>query len=361
MSELSGRERAMASVRKAMPDAFVLEDKQDYGVLTTGSIAADFVTVCGGFPRARVTEISGFEASGKTTLVLAAIARAQAAGLHVTYLDPEQALDPTYARRLGVDLDDPAKGLFIQPSTFEETARAAEAFITEDATDILAIDSVSAMLPECTMEGDIGNLEAIGLRARHMSAWVPRLIQSTRRSVRKPAVLLVNQLRMVVPKTPFEARFGAKTTTTGGMALRFYASMRVEMKQVRRGVIKREADDPFRPGKEVEIPVASEHEVKTTKNKVGEAYRDAPVWIRYDEKLDIYGIDNVQTLLSMAHAKGVIEANRAGFYKIGEKSVRGEAGAHEYLAKSPEVCAGLAAELGLNWANYAPPGTYGKA
>jgi recombination protein RecA len=354
--DLSGRERALAEIRKALPNSFI-DSEEDYGVLTTGSLAADFVTVRGGFPRARVTEVSGFEASGKTSLVQSAIARAQRAGLYPAYLDPEQALDRTFAAQLGVNLDQ-TYGLFIQPTTFEETAKTVESLIEHDAADLIAVDSVSAMIPESVFDGDVGGVEAIGLRARHMSAWVPRLIQAARMSKRKPAIVLINQLRQVIPRTPWEMRFGAKTQTTGGVAIRFYSSLRLEMSLRKKGYLTRKADDPFLPGKEIEIPVANEHRVECTKNKVGKAHLDAPLWVRYDDKIGFWGVDNVKTLLNMAAAKGHVEIGGKGRYRIGEKSLHGEDSAFDYLFGQPEECLRLANLLGIaNWeTNYAPLG-----
>jgi recombination protein RecA len=187
-----------------------------------------------------------------------------------------------------------------------------------------------------------------------MSSWLPRLVQTARESDRHPAIVLINQLRHVIPTNQFAARFGPKFTTTGGVAIRFYSSIRLQMAQVRKGYISRTAQDPFRPGKDVEISVASEHKIEADKNKVGAAFREAPVWIRYDEQLGIYGIDNIQTLLDMAVTRELVSEKKGGIFTFDEVKVKGEEAAHEFLANSPEWCERLAQGLQLDWSNYAP-------
>lgn len=326
----------------------------DYGAVTTGSMAADYVSNCGGFPRARITEVSGWEASGKTTLGLSACARAVAALEHVTYIDIEQAMDFDYAKAQGVDFLERNKALYLNPNTFEETIVAIDEVIEHEASDLIVLDSVSALIPKRIFDGDIDAQEGIAERARMLSRWLPRLIQQARSKERKPAIVMINQLRDKIPGSPFEARFGPKTVTSGGNAIRFYSSLRMEMTQVRKGFIKREAEDPFRPGKVCEIPVANEHRVKVNKNKVGSAYQDAPVWIRYDDRLNLWGIDNVQTLLDMACSLNTFEKRAGGYFVIEEAKLKGEEAAHEYLLRNPEICARAAATLKLDWNNYRP-------
>jgi recombination protein RecA len=351
---MSDIQKLLTSLARKSP--MILRDTEgdNFGSLTTGSIAADAVTVCGGFPRARVSEVSGMEASGKTTLALSAAVRAVLAGLHVSYLDFEQALDFEFAGKLGLSFDDPEKAVYLKPKSFEEGAEACHQLIMEEHSDLIIFDSVSAMIPQKVFEGDIADDEAVAMRARKMSAYMPRLVQSARESNRHPAVVLINQLRHTIPTSTFAARFGAKTTTSGGVAIRFFSSLRMEMKQVRKGYITRKAEDPFRPGKETEIPVANEHSVDCTKNKVGAAYRDAPLWIRYDDVLNLWGIDNVSTLLDMAVAANLIEKKSSGIYKLDGQTVKGAEDAHARLLGMPELCTQLAKDLGLDWTNYSP-------
>lgn len=354
-------EAAIARIRDSIPVVMVEDDQEDMGSLTTGSIAVDSVTQCGGFPRGRVTEVSGWEASGKTTLALEAAAQCQRIGGYVVFIDSEWALDRPYATKLGFDTYDQRKCLYTQPETFEDAAEIAQTMVDTGKVDLMVLDSVSALMP-ADAEGESQTIklnEAMGKRARMMSVWMPKLIQQARRG--KTAIVLINQLRDVIHANTFLAKFGDKTTTSGGKAVRFYASLRLEATQRRKGSVKRAAVDPI-SGKEIDLPVGNEHSIKCAKNKVGASNREAPFFIRYDEHLDLWGVDNIQSLLDMSVVQGHIIQKSAGFFDFGDgRQLKGEAKAHKFLLESPEVCAALATKLGLDWANYAPPGREKKA
>jgi recombination protein RecA len=345
--------QAIAAIRKSIPTAFVAEDEEDLGALTTGSIAADAVTMCNGFPRGRITELSGWEASGKTTLSISAAARCQRAGGFVTFLDVEWALDRQYARALGFDTYDETKCLYVQPRTFEEAAEISQTMIQTGRADLVILDSVSALMPEVkdAEEAKVALREAMGNRARMMSVWLPQLVQQARRGT--TAVVLINQLREVIHSNPFLAKFGEKTTTSGGKAVRFYSSMRLEATLRRKGSLKRKADDPL-TGKEIEVPVGNEHTIKAHKTKVGCAHREAPFWVRYDPTLNYWGIDNIQTLLDMGVASELIEAKSGGYFEYEGQRFKGEETAHKFLLDTPAACEALALKLGVDWSQYAP-------
>jgi recombination protein RecA len=341
-------EAALAAIKKSMPHA--TPDDGPVEVISTGSIAVDITTVAGGVPRGRITEIAGWQAGGKTTLCLSLTASAIRQDLRVVYLDPEQALDHDFAARQGVVFEDNPKAVYLAPHTFEECMEAIYAF-SEGGADLIVVDSVSAMVPKETLEGDIGTPDAVARKARLMSSMLPRLLAKIRES--DTALVLINQYRETI-STGFADRFKPKKETTGGMAIRFYSSMRLEVEVQKRGVIKRTAVDQFRPGQEIEMPVANEHKIEVVKNKVGAAYRRAPFWIRYDEVLNLWGVDNVQTLLDMAVAANVIDKRKGGFYAFDGVEVRGEESMHQHLLEHPEIAATVAEKLGIVWAKYAP-------
>lgn len=344
-------EQALKSIEKMLPDVVPDFEEAPLGILSSGSIAADAVTVCGGFPRGRVTEISGEEGSGKTTLALMCAALVQRNGGKVVYNDMERALDPEFATRIGYDFKSRSKGAYLRPGTFEETAHIVDAVIESMETDLVIVDSVSAMLPEAIYKQEVGAVELPGLRARHMSAWLPRLVRTAQAG--KTAVVLINQVRDMLPMNAYAARFGPKTTTSGGRALKFYASLRLRTALTRKGSEKRTAPDPFRAGETIDVPVANEHAVTSDKNKVGAAYRVAPFWIRYDQKLDLWGIDNVQSLLDMALASGHV-TKRGSHYEVGDIKVHGEADLHALMVNDRGLCLELAGQVGLDWVNYEP-------
>lgn len=352
MSE-SKLSKAIASIKKKVPSAIPITDKDGagQGVISTGSIAVDAATIVGGFPRGRVIEVSGMEASGKTTLAMQAAARCQAIGQFVTYIDPEMAMDREFASKIGYDPNDEKTTLFLQPETFEDTVSIVNDIVSTGANDLVIVDSISALLPRKSIEAAELS-EAVALRARMMSIWLPRLNQLARKG--RSAVVLINQMRQIVPGNAFEARVGEKTTTTGGWAIRFYSSLRLGMKRVRKGSLTRSASDPYDVDKVIEVPVGNEHHVEVIKNKVGAAYRDAPFWIRYDEVAGVWGIDNLQTLFDMAMAQEIIQHKGGGNYVIDETTVRGENQAYQRLLDQPEYCRRLAEQLGIDWSAYEP-------
>jgi recombination protein RecA len=344
---------ALSKLKKSQPEALYDPNNQpDLGVVSTGSIAVDAVTVCGGFPRGRITEVSGWESSGKTTLLLAAIAALQREGGTAVFLDMERALDMDFAARIGCNFDQKKYGFYFQPDTLEGAAEVVETMIETGAADLVAVDSVSALIPKSVTEGEVMDKEAIALRARLIHTWIPRLVTTARRG--SSAVVLINQLREVIPTNTWAARFGPKTKTSGGSAMRFWPSLRLQTRMVRKGNQTRSAADPFRVDKEIDIPVANEHAVESDKNKVGSAYREAPFWIRYDDVLNLWGVDNLWTLMDMSIATGTIKKKAGGYFEVEGTQVRGTDLVHKMLLETPEIAQKLADTLGLNWKLYAP-------
>lgn len=342
---------ALKSLEKALPDAFESQDRATG--FSTGSLAVDYVTGIGGFPEGCLTEVMGWEASGKTTLCLQSFASAQRRGLTPVYLDPERGVDMAYAELVGCDFHDRRKGLYATPSTFEDTLTILDALMGE--VPIIFVDSVSALVTKALLEGKLDETEAIGTRARVFSRMLPVLTKRMRES--GTAVVLINQLREKI-ETGFAARFGPKHTSTGGRAIPYYAWMRLNMAQVKKGDVKRKRMSLL-SGKEEDVPVASEHAVDLIKSKVGVAYQKAPFYIRYDEESNIFGMDNVQTLLHMGVGSGVIQ-KKGSFFNLKLEgasglahSVQGEEAMHKFLISNPDVTMALAKSLGVNWELYA--------
>ena len=277
-------------------------------VIPTGSIALDIALGVGGIPRGRVVEIFGPESSGKTTLVQHIIAEAQKAGGVAALIDAEHALDPVYAQRCGVNVDDL---LVSQPDTGEQALEIAEALVRSGAVDVVAIDSVAALVPRAELEGEMGDSH-VGLQARLMSQALRKLAGAINRS--KTAVVFTNQLREKVG-----VMFGNPETTPGGRALKFYASIRLD---IRRG-------DAIKQGTEV---VGNRTKVKVVKNKVAPPFRLAEFDIMFNE-----GISKEGGLLDVGTELGIIRKSGA-FFSFGENRIgQGRENAKEFLRKNAEI------------------------
>ena len=276
--------------------------------VSTGSLAIDIALGIGGLPRGRVTEIYGPESSGKTTLTLHVIAEMQKAGGTAAFVDAEHALDPQYAEKLGVNIDDL---LVSQPDTGEQALEITDMLVRSGAVDIVVIDSVAALTPKAEIEGDMGDSH-MGLQARLMSQALRKLTGNIKRS--NTMVIFINQIRMKIG-----VMFGSPETTTGGNALKFYSSVRLDIRRI--GAIKK--------GDEV---VGNETKVKVVKNKVAPPFKLAFFEILYGE-----GISREGELITMGVEHNIIDKSGAWYSYNGEKIGQGKERVREFLKENPEI------------------------
>ncbi|WDZ96840.1 recombinase RecA [Herbaspirillum sp. WKF16] len=288
-----------------MEDGSVAEEIQ---VVSTGSLGLDIALGVGGLPRGRVVEIYGPESSGKTTLTLQAIAEMQKLGGTCAFIDAEHALDVTYAQKLGVNLTDL---LISQPDTGEQALEITDALVRSGAVDLIVVDSVAALTPKAEIEGDMGD-SLPGLQARLMSQALRKLTGSINRT--NTTVIFINQIRMKIG-----VMFGNPETTTGGNALKFYASVRLDIR--RTGSIK--------SGDEV---IGSETRVKVVKNKVAPPFREAHFDILYGE-----GTSREGEILDLGSEHKVVEKSGAWYSYNGEKIGQGKDNARNFLKERPEL------------------------
>jgi len=281
-------------------------------VISTGSIGLDIALGVGGLPRGRVVEIYGPESSGKTTLTLHVIAEAQRAGGICAFIDAEHALDPSYARKLGVDLD---ALLISQPDTGEQALEIADTLVRSGAIDVIVVDSVAALVPKAELEGEMG--EALpGLQARLMSQALRKLTASISRS--KCLLIFTNQIRSKIG-----VMFGSPETTTGGNALKFYASVRLDVRRI--GSIK-----------EKDAPIGNQTRVKVVKNKVAPPFRVVDFDIMYGE-----GISKTGELIDLGLKAGLVEKSGSWFAWNGQRIGQGRENAKAWLKEHPEAAAEL--------------------
>jgi recombination protein RecA len=276
--------------------------------VSTGSLGLDVALGVGGLPRGRVVEIYGPESSGKTTLALHVIAEAQQAGGMAAYIDAEHALDPIYAARLGVDLEEL---LISQPDTGEQALEIVEALVRSNAIDVIVIDSVAALVPKAEIDGDMGDSH-VGLQARLMSQALRKLTGAISRS--KTCVIFINQLRMKIG-----VMFGNPETTTGGNALKFYSSTRLDIRRIE--TIKNGTDS-----------VGSRVRVKVVKNKVAPPFRQAEFDIMYNQ-----GISKEGSVLDVATDMGIVRKQGAWYYVDEDRLGQGRENAKEFLKHNPDV------------------------
>ena len=309
-----------------MGDGSIADDIQ---VVSTGSLGLDVALGIGGLPRGRVVEIYGPESSGKTTLTLSVIAQMQKLGGTAAFIDAEHALDPQYAQKLGVNV---SELLISQPDTGEQALEIADMLVRSSAVDVIVIDSVAALTPKAEIEGEMGDSH-VGLQARLMSQALRKLTANIKRT--NTLVVFINQIRMKIG-----VMFGSPETTTGGNALKFYASVRLDIRRI--GAIKR--------GDEV---VGSETRVKVVKNKVAPPFREAIFDILYGE-----GVSREGEIVEMGVAQKFIDKSGAWYAYQGEKIGQGKDNAREFLRSHPEISqeieAKIRAQLGVKPAGIAP-------
>ena len=285
-------------------------------VVSTGSLGLDVALGIGGLPRGRVVEIYGPESSGKTTLMLQVIASCQRNGGTAAFIDAEHALDPTYAEKLGVNVDDM---LVSQPDTGEQALEITDMLVRSNAVDVIVIDSVAALTPKAEIEGEMGDSH-VGLQARLMSQALRKLTANIKKS--GTLVVFINQIRMKIG-----VMFGSPETTTGGNALKFYASVRLDIRRI--GAIKR--------GEEV---IGSETRVKVVKNKVAPPFRQAEFEILYGE-----GTSREGELIELGVLHNFVDKSGAWYSYNGDRIGQGKDNARLYLKEHPEVTAAIDAQL----------------
>jgi len=285
-------------------------------VIASGSIGLDLALGVGGYPRGRVIEIFGPESSGKTTLALHAIAQAQKVGGVAAFIDAEHALDVGYARKLGVNI---GELLISQPDTGEQALEIAEQLVRSGACDILVVDSVAALVPKAEIEGDMGDPQ-MGLQARLMSQAMRKLTSVVSRNL--STVVFINQIRMKIGVV-----FGNPETTTGGQALKFYSSVRLDIRRI--GQLK-----------EGEQVVGSRTRVKVVKNKVAPPFREAEFDVRYG-----MGVDRLAEALDLGVERGIVEKSGAHFSLDGERIGQGRERATEWLREHPAALESLVARI----------------
>ena len=288
----------------------------DISVISTGSLTLDIALGIGGLPRGRIVEIYGPESSGKTTLTLQAIAECQKLGGTAAFVDAEHALDPSYASKLGVKVDDL---LVSQPDTGEQALEIADMLVRSGGVDIVVIDSVAALVPKAEIEGEMGD-QHMGLQARLMSQALRKLTANIKRS--NTLVIFINQIRMKIG-----VMFGSPETTTGGNALKFYASVRLDIRRI--GAIKK--------GDEI---VGNETRVKVVKNKVAPPFKEALFEILYNE-----GISHEGEIIELGVTQGLIEKSGSWYAYKGQKIGQGKENVREFLKTNPAIAAEVEAKI----------------
>jgi recombination protein RecA len=296
-----------------MGDAGIIKDVE---VISTGSLSLDIALGIGGLPRGRVIEIYGPESSGKTTLTLQVIAEAQKKGGTAAFVDAEHALDPGYAQKLGVNVDDL---LVSQPDTGEQALEIADMLVRSGAVDVVVIDSVAALTPKAEIDGEMGDSH-MGLQARLMSQALRKLTANIKRS--NTMVIFINQIRMKIG-----VMFGNPETTTGGNALKFYASVRLDIR--RTGAIKK--------GDEI---IGNETRVKVVKNKVAPPFKQAEFEILYGE-----GISREGEIIDLGVQAGLVEKSGAWYSYAGNRIGQGKDNVRTYLKDHPEIAKDIETQI----------------
>ncbi|WP_101757008.1 recombinase RecA [Oceanicoccus sp. KOV_DT_Chl] len=292
------------------------ESREAIPAISTGSLGLDVALGIGGLPKGRIVEIYGPESSGKTTLTLSVIAEAQKNGATCAFIDAEHALDPSYAEKLGVDIDDM---LVSQPDTGEQALEIADMLVRSGSVDVIVIDSVAALTPKAEIEGDIGDSH-MGLAARMMSQAMRKMTGNIKNA--NCLVIFINQIRMKIG-----VMFGSPETTTGGNALKFYASVRLDIR--RTGAVK--------DGDEI---IGNETRVKVVKNKVSPPFKQAEFQILYGK-----GIYRMGEVIDLGVKQGLIDKSGAWYAYNGDKIGQGKANAAKFLQDNPDIAEAIESKL----------------
>ncbi len=324
MDKQKALEAALSQIERSFGKGSIMklgarENAVETDVISTGSLGLDIALGIGGLPRGRIIEIYGPESSGKTTLALHAIAEAQRSGGTCAFVDAEHALDPSYARKLGVNVDDL---LISQPDAGEQALEIADTLVRSGAIDVLVVDSVAALVPRAELEGEMGDSH-VGLHARLMSQALRKLTGSISKS--RCTVIFINQIRLKIG-----VMFGNPETTTGGNALKFYASIRMDIRRI--GAIK-----------DRDTVVGNQTRVKVVKNKMAPPFRVVEFDIMYGE-----GVSKVGELLDLGVQAGVIEKSGAWFSYDGQRIGQGRENAKAFLRQNPEIAGAVENKIRSN-------------
>ena len=321
MDKQKALEAALAQIDKNFGKGSIMrlganDSRIEVEAISTGSLGLDIALGIGGLPRGRVVEIYGPESSGKTTLALSVVAEAQKKGGICAFVDAEHALDPVYARKLGVKVEDL---LISQPDAGEQALEIADTLVRSGAIDVLVIDSVAALVPKAELEGEMGDTH-VGLQARLMSQALRKLTATVKKT--NTMVIFINQIRMKIG-----VMFGNPETTTGGNALKFYASVRLDIRRI--GAIKN--------GEEV---VGNQTRVKVVKNKVAPPFREAEFEIMYGA-----GISREGEIIDLGSEHGVIEKSGAWYSYKGERIGQGKDNTRNFLKEHPEMARDIEGQI----------------
>src|SRR5277367_4982393 len=323
MDKQKAIDAAVSQIEKAFGKGSIMKlgsrGAVDVEVVSTGSLGLDIALGIGGLPKGRIIEIYGPESSGKTTLALHCIAEAQKAGGACAFIDAEHALDPGYARKLGVNIDEL---LISQPDAGEQALEIADTLVRSGAIDVLVVDSVAALVPRAELEGEMGDSH-MGLQARLMSQALRKLTGSISKS--NCMVIFINQIRMKIG-----VMFGNPETTTGGNALKFYASVRLDIRRI--GAIK-----------DRETVVGNQTRVKVVKNKLAPPFRVVEFDIMYGE-----GISKIGELIDLGSQAGVVEKSGAWFSYDGQRIGQGRENAKVFLKDNPEMAEAIEKKVRAN-------------
>jgi recombination protein RecA len=324
MDKAKALDAALSQIERAFGKGSIMRMGKDQKLveietISTGSLGLDIALGVGGLPKGRIIEVYGPESSGKTTLTLHVIAEAQKKGGVCAFVDAEHALDPIYARKLGVQLDDL---LISQPDTGEQALEIADTLVRSGAIDVLVVDSVAALTPKAEIEGEMGDVLP-GLQARLMSQALRKLTASISRS--NTMVIFINQIRMKIG-----VMYGSPETTTGGNALKFYASVRLDIRRI--GSIKEKED-----------VVGNTTRVKVVKNKVAPPFKQVEFDIMYGE-----GISKLGELVDLGVKAGIVEKSGAWFSSEGQRLGQGRENAKTFLREHPDVAAKIESVIRAN-------------
>jgi recombination protein RecA len=323
MDKQKALETALSQIEKAFGKGSIMklgaQDTVQVETISTGSLGLDIALGVGGIPKGRIIEVYGPESSGKTTLTLHMIAECQKAGGTCAFVDAEHALDPIYARKLGVNIDEL---IVSQPDSGEQALEIADTLVRSGAVDLLIVDSVAALVPKAELEGEMGDSH-VGLQARLMSQALRKLTGTINRS--NCSVVFINQIRMKIG-----VMFGSPETTTGGNALKFYASVRLDIRRV--GAIK-----------DKEEVVGNQTRVKVVKNKVAPPFRTVDFEIMYGE-----GISKLGELIDLGVKAGLVEKAGSWFSYDSTRIGQGRENAKQFLKDNPAMAADLESKIRAN-------------